>query len=167
MTRSESEGPASAESDGRFAQSAQQASMFHNGRIGTRVQYHDTRPDPLSLAAPANFVPAGWLTAIMCKLSPQPMILQTESIPTPECIPIMLPLKLIVMPVPTTKLADDGRTPLRCITVEASGTGELSRYYLRPDGSIDSIDFPNDLQQIRSDEATVKFEFGSEPRMVP
>jgi hypothetical protein len=53
------------------------------------------------------------------------------------------------------------------VTVEVSGTGQLSRFYFKPDGSLDSIDYPDGLQQAISSETVVKFQFRGDGRMEP
>jgi hypothetical protein len=53
------------------------------------------------------------------------------------------------------------------MTVEVSGTGELSRFYFKSDGMLDSVDYAEDVQQIASEEAMIKLQFQGDARMMP
>jgi hypothetical protein len=100
------------------------------------------------------------------------MIVQTESLAgfAGQGVALTRPLRLIVTSGgggAGNRMAEDGKTPLRCTTVEVSGSGILIRYYFRPDGQLEMIDYPDDIQQAPSDESTIKLQFGGDRRMLP
>jgi hypothetical protein len=141
--------------------------LLNNGRLGTRAKVGEAETESPGGAAPDGYVPGGWLSLAIGKLEAKPMILRTESFLGDQGTPITQPMRLIVTPGGTSKLTDGGKTPLRCVSIEVSGTGEVSRYYFRPDGALDSIDYPDYLLQTRSDLATVRFQSGGDQRMSP
>jgi hypothetical protein len=115
-----------------------------------------------------QFVPGGWLSLLIGELTRQPMILRTESFVGHEGAAPPEPLTLIVMhnAEATTRSAVDG-TPLRCVTVQVNGSGEVSRWFFREDGRTERIEFAAGLRRLPSDPKTVKFTFEDDQGMLP
>jgi hypothetical protein len=164
MKRSESN---SAEDDAKFGVTSTQITLLNHGRLGTRASFGQNSLQSPGGAAPPGFVPGGWLARAFGRLEAKPMILRTESVPTSAGRAVVLPIRLVVTPSGPEKTAEDGKTSLRCVSVAINGTGEVDRYYFRPDGTLDSIDLPDHLHQTQSDEANVKFLSSGDARMTP
>jgi hypothetical protein len=101
-------------------------------------------------------------------LTRQPMILRTDSFTGHEGAAPLEPMTLIVTHAaePTTRSALDG-TPLRCVTVQVNGSGELSRWYFREDGRLERTEFASGLRRVPSDFKTVQFTFSDDEGMKP
>ena len=85
-------------------------------------------------------------------LTRQPMILRTDSFTGHEGSGPLEPMTLIVTHAatdPTTRSALDG-TPLRRVTVQVNGSGELSRWYFREDGRLQRTEFAAGLRRCRA-----------------
>jgi hypothetical protein len=117
--------------------------------------------------ASKSYLPASIVEQLIGKLSPTPMTLRSESFPGYDAMGISSPLMLIVRPAkdrgPSTRAATQA---LRCVTVEVNGTGEISRWYLQADGTVDSVDFPDGIQRLESNERSIRFEFAQDPAML-
>jgi hypothetical protein len=160
---------AAAAQDAPFTSTADQSTLLHNAKLAMRAHCGDSEWIPPSASPPPGYAPGGWLAAALGQLPAQPMLIQTESIAgfALQGVALPRPMRLIVTPVGPGRTTDNGHTVLRCVTVEISGTGALLRFFYRPDGVLDSIDYPDDLQQTQSDETQVKFQFGGDRRMLP
>jgi hypothetical protein len=145
---------------------AQQHTTLQNGSLQTQANFHETELHSPGNPPPAGFVPGGWLSNLIGKLSDKPMVLRSESF-VDFASPIVQPMKLVVTPGGPAKSIDNGKTPLRCVSVEVSGTGEIGRWYFRPDGTLDSVDFPEGLEIVRADAGMVKTDFAADARMAP
>jgi hypothetical protein len=146
-----------------------------------------------SSAMPPQFVPGGVLPQLLGKLSPdKSMILRTESFVGFEGDAGPGLLTLLIRPAaddgPTHKAAGDDDRPMRCVTVEVNGTGEISRWYFRPppttaptttataestdaaavtDAMPEAADFADHLHGVRSDLQQIRLGFSGDGRMVP
>jgi hypothetical protein len=149
-----------------------QRTLLHDGKLQFRTGYGNTQGGGVlspSTAAPPAYMPGGWLGLLVGKLSPTvPMILQADSFVglSGKGVAVAQPMRLIFTPGGPPKSTEGGEA-LRCVTVEVSGTGLLSRFYFKADGSLDSIDYSDGLQQAVSNEADVKFQFRGDARMEP
>ena len=77
-------------------------------------------------------------------------------------------LTVIVRPEPDIKRsADEGATPLKCVSLEFSGSGEKMRFFFRPDGTLDSAESPQSIRMIHSDERDVTTSFSRSDAMKP
>lgn len=167
MKRSESDG-GGADGERRFGITSTQSTLLYRGRLGTRVTTEGRAVESPGGEAPMGFVPGGWLSRALGRIEIKPMILRSESVPAGEVGRATAhPMRLIVTPTGPLKTTDGGKTPLRCVSIEVSGTGEISRYYFRPDGALSTIDFPDNLQQTRSDPVSVKLQSTGDARMAP
>lgn len=83
--------------------------------------------------APPQYVPGGWLPLILGKLADQPMVLRTESFIGCDGIS---PSELLTL----TVRQEDGN-PMRCLKITVNGTGQMSRWWYDPDGTLRYIDF--------------------------
>ncbi|HTL27676.1 MAG TPA: hypothetical protein VL282_00580, partial [Tepidisphaeraceae bacterium] len=122
---------------------------------GTEIDTVKTSIDPS-----ANFLPGGWAGLLIGKLPDKPMIVECESFSGYEGAATQALLRLVITPssdVARSGLAD--AKPLRCINVEVNGSGEVSRWFFRADGSLDSIDYADGFRRIRSDLSTIRSEF--------
>lgn len=167
MKRTESYG----EGDAHLGVTSTQATLLHRGRLGVRATYGEAVFEPSAGSTgsrTSGFVPGGWLSRALGKLQrSKPMVLRTESLPSGAGRAVVQPMRLIVTPGGPPEMSDDGKTSLRCLSVEVSGTGEVIRCYFREDSTLDQIDLPDNLQQTRSDLASVRFGAGADARMAP
>ncbi len=115
--------------------------------------------------ASANFVAGALLGHLIPRLSATPMVLETDAFIGQELAAPLCPVAVIVRPQPggTTRAAT---RPLRVVTVEINGTGELSRWHIAPDGRVESVDFAGDIQRQESSQREIKLEFAGDPAML-
>lgn len=145
-----------------------QTTRLEDGKLVTDVVARGKRIASFEQPAPPQYVPGGWLALLIGELTRQPMILRTESFIRHEGSGPPRPMTLIITHSPeTTTRSTVDDAPLRCVTVQVNGSGELSRWYFRPDGSIDRIDFAAGLQMLPSDAQTVSFTFKHDESMKP
>jgi hypothetical protein len=95
----------------------------------------------------------------LANLPQKPSALWTDRFQGAAAELLFTPLLLLVHPV------DSAAADLRCFEVELSGTGQLSRWYFRNDGSLDHADFPGKLTLRPSTLAQVQSAMGNDPRL--
>jgi hypothetical protein len=111
-------------------------------------------------AEPAQFVPGVWLPMLIGKLSPNAMLLKADAFLAREPVGAPMPMLLIVQPVAEQPAPVDGDgAPLRCVSVRVNGSGEASRWYVRPNGDVIRVTFARGVQRRPSDRQTVWFTF--------
>jgi hypothetical protein len=138
---------------------------FGNGKV-------DLTPlpakNPISFSAPADYVPGAWLGLILPKLADHPMIVRTDSSAEYAHVRNTDLLTVIIRPEPDVKrTADDGATPLKCVSMEFSGSGEKMRFFFRPDGTLDSEDSQQAIHLIHSEERDIAVSFSRNDAMKP
>jgi hypothetical protein len=108
----------------------------------------------------AAFLPGGWAGLLIGKLPEKPMILESETLTGYEGANTAALIRLII--TPTSDVAHSGQAdaqPLRCVNVEVNGSGEISRWYFKSDGSLDSIDYADGFRRVKSDLLTIRNSF--------
>ena len=146
-----------------------QTTRFDGGElVMTETAGRNKRTGHWERVAPPQFVPGGWLSLLIGELTRQPLILRTESFVGHEGSAPPEPMTLIVAhnAEATTRSAVDG-TPLRCVTVQVNGSGEVSRWFFREDGRTERIEFAAGLRRLPSDPKTVRFTFEHDEGMLP
>jgi len=115
--------------------------------------------EPTVVDRPPAFVPSTAMGGWLANLPPKPLALWTDRFQGAAAELLFTPLLLLVHPV------DSAAKDLRCFEVELSGTGQLSRWYFRPDGALDHADFPGKLALRPSTLAQVQSAMGNDPRL--
>jgi hypothetical protein len=124
--------------------------------------------NPISFTAPTDFIPGAWLPLILPKLSDHPMIVRTDSSIEYAHVKNTDLLTVTVRPEPDVKrTADDGATPVKCVSLEFSGSGEKMRFFFRPDGTLESADSPQSIRLLHSDEREINTSFSRIDAMKP
>jgi hypothetical protein len=119
-------------------------------------------------AAPPQYLPGGWLPLLLGRLSTQqPLILRTDGAMALPGINPRDPLTLLIRPVSSAAKASADGAPLRELLVRVNGTGQLSRWLIREDGTIDSVEFAGGIQRLRKDEPMIEFIFRSDLALAP
>ncbi|MCY2952332.1 MAG: hypothetical protein NTU53_10185 [Planctomycetota bacterium] len=115
------------------------------------------RQDAESLAqatGPATnlYIPGLILPLALGRLPFQPMILQTESIPSPDPLASALPLLIFLEPAfDEPRSLPDEKEPMRCWSVRIIANGLSSRWYYDTQGRLESITFAGGLHGRRLD----------------
>jgi hypothetical protein len=105
---------------------------------------------------------------ILPRLSDEPMILRTDSSPDYANAKTTDLLTVTIRAEPkVSRMADDNATQLKCVSTEFSGSGERIRWFFRPDGTLDSADFPQSIRLIHSDEHDIATGFSRNDAMKP
>jgi hypothetical protein len=115
--------------------------------------------EPTVVARSPAFVPSAALGGWLAKLPDKPLALWTDRFASTRAELALSPLLLLVRPM------DSPVRDLRCVQVEVSGTGQLSRWYFRTDGGLDHADFPGKLTVRPSTLAQVQSAMGNDPRL--
>lgn len=119
-------------------------------------------------APPPQYIPGGWLPHLMGQLSDRPMILRTEWFTGYEWIIPLEPLILLIVPSSEfPKTAEGQGQPMRCLTIQVNGSGQISRWYFDSDGELASADFADGIHLLPSDPQRIGFDFGNDERMTP
>jgi hypothetical protein len=119
-------------------------------------------------AAPPQFVPGALVPLMIGKLSATPLLLSSDSFLGYEGIMPPGPLTLIVRPAGENSSSSEGEAiKLRVVSVEVSGSGQISRWYLQQDGQLDHIEFAGGVRRTKSTQTAVKFEFAHDATMKP
>ncbi len=113
---------------------------------------------------PRPFVLSADFPQVLDALSDTPLALYSDQFPGSEGNVYAGPILLLVKPVDRTVVKHPG---LHAIEVEVNGTGRLSRWWLREDGSVDHADFDGGITFQPSSAPAVKALFGDDPRMAP
>lgn len=96
------------------------------------------------------------------------MIVRTESFLECAYLEPRDLLTVTLRPEPdAARPTDDSHTPMHCISLEVSGTGEKSRWFYREDGTLDGVDYMQGQHLIRSDEHDVTMAFSHNDAMRP
>jgi hypothetical protein len=137
-------------------------------RFGNLFQENTNVSDTISMMAgmlesttvdrsPA-FVPSAALGGWLASLPDKPLALWTDRFVGVESELLLSPVLLLVRPIHSASPA------LRCLEVELSGTGQLSRWYFQPDGTLDHAEFPGNLTMRPSAADKVQSALGNDPR---
>jgi len=119
---------------------------------------------------PANYIPGALLPLVLGKLKPTPMLIRTESFPGGwEAVGPAELLSVLIRPdeTATTRKADGESGPMRCVTAQVNGSGEITRWYFRQSGELECIELSGGVRRVPADEASIGFDFGNTPRMKP
>ncbi len=142
------------------------SATIRNGKIelsasGTDVESKESiDPSPI-------YLPGGWAGLLVGKLPEKPMILETDTFPGYEGAATSSLMQLII--TPSSDVAHSGQPdakPLRCMDVEVNGSGEISRWFFKSDGSLDSIDYADGFRRMKSDLPSIRNSF-TNPFMKP
>src|SRR5262249_7101392 len=123
--------------------------------------------------APPQFVPGALLPLLLEKLAAdgKSMLIRTDSFPGFETVGAPEPLTLRIEPGPAVPGQSDGekteKTPMRSLTIEVNGRGQISRWFFRADGEIDRVELPLGVEGAPSNEERLKFVFGKDGQMAP
>jgi hypothetical protein len=140
------------------------------GKLELSTRGGDAGNRDLTYSVPGNYVPGGWLPDILATVSDTPMILRVDSFFDDSSAQNTDLLTVIVRPTPlaTRQTSTTHRaTPLRSVSIEVSGNGQRSIWYLRADGSLDSIDYADSIHLARQDLEDITKTFSREPQMKP
>jgi len=125
----------------------------------------------MTYPAPPNFIPGGWLPLVMSKISDRPAIFRTDSF---FDYAYAQPTDLLTVTIRPEKAArteenpaPGAENPLKVVLVEFSGSGERARWYLRPDGTIDAIEYPQSQRLIRREKNELSMDFFHNEQMRP
>lgn len=113
--------------------------------------------------APPEYVPGGLLPILIGKLSDAPMIVRSEWFIGSEALPTQTLLTLTIRPSLEIPRMVGGK-PMRCMSVEVNGSGELSRWYFRENGELECVDFVGGVQLLASDFNSIRNAFPDEFR---
>jgi hypothetical protein len=116
---------------------------------------HQSQTDAPSSPA---FVLSRYLPGLLSRVDSTPTAIWTDRFPTVEAEHLPSPLLLLA------ERTDDG-AGLRCVQAAVNGTGRLSRWYFRNDGTLDHADFAGDLHLSRSTDADVESAFAGDRRL--
>jgi len=147
-----------------------QTSRLKAGKLELTVKPQEGSASAVEATAPPQFVPGALLWDVLGKLSvDQPMILRTDlaidSLNSRPTAPLTLIIRSEAKPPRDAK--DGDSSPLRCISVELAGTGSMSRWYFKSDGTLESADFSQHIRQLRRDQADISLDFARTPIMKP
>jgi hypothetical protein len=148
-----------ADSDGNEQSHLRIAAKLAGGKLSLSASGTDV-DNKARLTPPATFLPGGWASLLIGKLPEKPMILESESFIGYEGAATGSLMRLII--TPTSDVAHSGQAdakPLRCVNVEVNGSGEISRWYFKADGTLDSIDYADGFRRVRSDLLTIRNSF--------
>ncbi len=144
-------------------------------------------------AAPAQYIPGGWLPQLLGQLQPKPMILKTDQFPGYEGVEFVGLLTLIVEPGPplppisiarpnagddraagdanraaTSRSSDAEReASRRVVRVRINGSGEISRWTFINRDELQSVDFPDGIRRLPIDRQDLKLDFDNDERLNP
>ncbi|HEX3357012.1 MAG TPA: hypothetical protein VHS31_08585, partial [Tepidisphaeraceae bacterium] len=160
-----------ANTDLRDPENARQAwgmqTTFNNDRIALTPS---ASSKPFNFAPPPKYIPGGWLPFLLAKLPNHPMILRTDSFMDLAYAQPTDLFTVTIRPQPdTSRDTDDADSsqPLHCVQIEFSGTGETSRWFFRPDGTLDGIDYSQAQHLARRDEKEISTDFSRTPQLIP
>jgi hypothetical protein len=140
------------------------------GKLELSTRGGDAGDRDLTYSVPGNYVPGGWLPNILAMVSDRPMILRVDSFFDDSSAQNTDLLTVIVRPTsPATRPTSTthGAAPLRSVSIEVSGNGERNIWYLRADGSLDSIDYADSIHLARQDLEDITKTFSRDPQMKP
>jgi hypothetical protein len=148
----------------RPAETIAQHTQLSNGKISISISRGRTMFQP----APPQYVPGGILPVLIGKLSDKPMILRSESFPGFDALAAPTLLTLVIRPASDVPRTAEGETkPMRCVSVQVNGSGQLSRWYYRENGDLECVAFPDGVQLLRSDSSSIQFTFHQDSLMMP
>ena len=151
----------------RYVVSASQVTRLDQNKLAWNLSNKEGGDQLNSQPRPDNYIPGGWLASLVGQLSDKPMILTTDVFVSDQGLGIPSAIRLIVTPGGPTQYLDKNQKPLRCVSIENNGQGEISRWYFNSDGSLESVDYPENLRLTRTDASGIKFDFVRDPRMLP
>ena len=163
------------QSDGRGRIESHQTVALDDGQLSLSFKRPDTADVKWTIPAPPQYVPGALMPLVMGHLSKDPMILLTDAFPGRDGIGPLEPLTIIIRPgdagvagVAGTRPATTGDARLlRCLTTQVNGTGAITRWYFRPTGELERIEWPAGVKQLASDDRTVKNTFPRGDDMSP
>jgi hypothetical protein len=140
----------------------------HDNRIQLRTTVRNqAKPFEQDVTIPSCYVPAAWLSVALAAAPAAPIILMTDRVPGLLNIPLLFgPLTILVAPTARpSKVSPPAGMVLHGIQMQVSGSGTISRWYFRPDGELDQIDFPGGSRMVRSDAQTITQLFHADPQL--
>ena len=122
----------------------QRVSVDHGGRITMSSQL---RPEPVEIAAPAQYVPGALLPLLVRQIAERPSLIRTESFVGAQTLapPSLLTLFVTRLTDSPVRLDEKGE-PMDCVSVSVNGTGVVSRWYYGPDETLKFIDFAGNMK---------------------
>jgi hypothetical protein len=140
------------------------------GKIDLSVRPVDGKPAAERVTVPPNFVPGAWLSQLIGKLKlDRAITLRTDSLLGYELLRPSGLLTVTIWPDSSqaaARTSDDGQA-LGCIAVEVSGSGNVDRWYLRSDGTVDHIETWMGIRTIPRDTDQIISDFSNDQRMRP
>jgi hypothetical protein len=146
---------------------------LRGGKLDLGVKPAQGEATAVAIAVPPNFVPGGWLHSLLIanKLSRAPMALRTDVLPGDVTVRPTSLLGVFIRPGEGGSASGEVESPApagsTALLVEIAGSGMLMRCTFRPDGSLDSIDRPCGVRQVRSDATEIALQFARDARMKP
>jgi hypothetical protein len=155
-------------SDLRAKQSTQNAISFDANLKSGHVELKPGGSKSITLPAPPNYIPGGWLPLILPKLVDRPMIIRADSFIDYAYAQPRDFLTATLRPEPDAQRSiNDSQDKLRCISVQFNGAPERALWFFREDGTLDGVDYPQAQHLIRSDEHDVTQAFAHKEALRP
>jgi hypothetical protein len=100
-----------------------------------------------------------WLPRLASTGAPE-VAVWTDRFPGADAEPLPSPILLLLRPLPATAAE-------RGVEVEINGTGQLSRWFFAPDGTLRRAEFPGDATLLPSTESEIDSATQADPRLTP
>jgi len=126
--------------------------------VATSLRMRSGQEYPATMPRSPAFVSSAHFPGLLATIRQLPAALWTDRFPGNEADPFAAPILLLVRGGP-----DAG--PLRCIEAQIDGTGQISRWYFRPDGALDHADFPGQLTLRPSTPGAIESALRTDPRL--
>jgi len=166
---------------GREAQEAfMQSLRFEPGRFTSTVSSAmGAKPVQWDGAIPQQFIQGTFLPLLLGKISGPAMIIRTDWFADVEELPMLDPFTLILHPsgggdgtttrsaMATSKPVGATAVELHEMTIEVNGSGRMSRWYFKPDGSIAYIEFAGGFRREPADEHRIHEVFDQDAQLRP
>jgi hypothetical protein len=140
----------------------QQATFTSNTRLSDNIVSTLTvGPDAqktTTMPLTPGFVSSAHLPRLLPVISQKPVAVWTDSFPGGEADPLPSPVLLLVH----TISSDDST---RCVEAEINGTGKISRWYFRADGTLDHADFAGGLNLRTAAQSDIQSAIQSDRRL--
>jgi hypothetical protein len=126
--------------------------------ITTSLRMRSGQEYPASMPPTPAFVSSAHFPGLLATIRQLPTALWTDRFPGNEAEAFAAPILLLIRRGP-----DAG--PLRCVEVQIDGTGQISRWFFRPDGALDHADLPGQLTLRPSTAAAIESALRTDPRL--